>query len=192
VTVLLVALMLSKIVLSFAFAAAGTAKLADRAASRTMLTAFGVPARLTSWLAIALPLTEIVAAAGLLVPASAWSAGIGTTLLLLGFTAAIAYNLANGRRPNCNCFGQIQSGPIGAWTIGRNGILTVLAILVVAVGPGQAGAWSLFGASPMAILAVALSAVCAVSVGLNAVLLRNVNRQRREIRDLAAKKPVLP
>ena len=44
-------------------------------------------------------------------------------MLLSLFVIAIAANLLLGRRPDCNCFGQIKSTPIGWTTVVRNAVL---------------------------------------------------------------------
>jgi len=188
----LIALMIAKAVLASTFAAAGIAKLSGRAATREMLSAFGAPERLVPSLAILLPLAEIATALGLIVPPSAWAAGVASTLLLFGFTAVIAHNLLAGRRPSCNCFGQIQAAPIGAWTLARNGLLCVLAVLVVAVGRASAGAWSTFGASLFENLTIVLGMACAGSLGVNIALTLRLKRQRDELRALKAPKPAAP
>jgi hypothetical protein len=62
--------------------------------------------------------------AGALVPGSAatWG-GAGALALLAIFIFGIAVNMARGRRPDCHCFGQIHSAPVGWTTLVRNGCL---------------------------------------------------------------------
>src|SRR5262249_8779705 len=47
--------------------------------------------------------------------------------LLVIFTGAIGVNLARGRTPDCNCFGQLHAAPIGWSTVARNVALAVVA-----------------------------------------------------------------
>ena len=59
-----------------------------------------------------LPLVELVIAAAL-VPASIASIAAIAAIALLGvFVIAIVVNLARGRRPDCNCFGQVHGTTI--------------------------------------------------------------------------------
>ncbi len=55
----------------------------------------------------------------------------GALALLLIFIVAIAVNLAHNRRPECHCFGQIASAPIGRGMLLRNGVLALLAGMVL-------------------------------------------------------------
>lgn len=115
------------VVLAAVFAISGVAKLADRPQFRTALTELGVPAPLIMPTGAILPVVELVVALALLHSSSArWSA-LGAVGLLVLFTAVIAGNLIRGRKPQCHCFGQLHSGPIGVSTLVRNGLLTMLA-----------------------------------------------------------------
>src|ERR1700749_4848233 len=57
--------------------------------------------------------------------------------LLLIFIAGIVGALARGLTPDCNCFGQLSSSEIGWQTLARNGILVLVAALVVWKAPGS-------------------------------------------------------
>jgi methylamine dehydrogenase accessory protein MauD len=48
-------------------------------------------------------------------------------VLLLLFLAGIGLSLARGRRPDCRCFGQLHSEPVGRSTLARNGVLAAVA-----------------------------------------------------------------
>jgi uncharacterized membrane protein YphA (DoxX/SURF4 family) len=129
--------LLVRIALAAVFALAAAGKLADPARTRLTLAEFGVPGRLTPAGAIALPATELAAAA-LLVPAvtARWGALLALVLLLL-FACAVAHSLRQGRRPACNCFGALHSAPVGPATLVRNLGLAALAGFVAAAGPGE-------------------------------------------------------
>jgi peroxiredoxin len=60
-------------------------------------------------------------------------------VLLLLFVAGISYNLAQGRTPDCHCFGQFYSAPAGWPTLIRNLVLSALAGFVAWFGRGNAG-----------------------------------------------------
>ncbi len=151
--------------LAIVFVVAGVAKLADPSGSRQSLQAFGVPRSLIPSGAVALPILEIVLALGLLPSSTAWFASIGMVGLLASFVGGIAYNLARGRRPDCHCFGQLYSKPIGIGTLVRNGLLVMLAGMVVIAGQTGSGpsavAW-LLGLRPDTLLLGGAVAVLAV------------------------------
>lgn len=161
---LLIASLLVRLVLALVFAVAGFAKLAHPDNTREMLAGFGVPRGMLTVSAFALPLVELAVAVALIVPPAAYVGGLTALALLALFTGAILFNLARGRHPVCNCFGQIGAAPIGPLTLVRNGLLTGLALLVVAAGPDAAAIWRLdrlFGITPLTALAgaAALAAV---------------------------------
>jgi thiol-disulfide isomerase/thioredoxin len=125
-------ILICRLVLAVVFAVAAVAKLTDRADTRRAVVDFGVREPVAAWLAIGLPIAEL-AVAVLLLPASTAPAGaLGALLLLLLFSAAILFNLAHGREPECHCFGQLHSAPAGPRTLARNGLLAVVAALTLA------------------------------------------------------------
>jgi thiol-disulfide isomerase/thioredoxin len=78
-----------------------------------------------------------VAVALVLNPSARWG-GIGALALLLGFCAGISNAIVRGRTPDCNCFGQVHSAPVGPATLARNAVLAALAAILVWHGPGPA------------------------------------------------------
>jgi len=126
-----VIVLIARVVLVAVFAVAGLAKLADLAGSRKSLLDFGVPASLVSSGAVLLPVIELACAIALV--SSSWVrwGATGALVLLTTFTAAVAVNLARGRRPDCHCFGQVHAAPIGWSTVARNVMLALLAAFVV-------------------------------------------------------------
>jgi peroxiredoxin/uncharacterized membrane protein YphA (DoxX/SURF4 family) len=129
----------ARIVLAALFAVAGLTKLADRAGTRKSLAEFGLPAILVSPVTILLPLAELACAVALVPVSTAWWGAAGSLALLSLFTIAMAVSLARGQKPDCHCFGQLRSEPIGPATIVRNVLLAALAVLVVARGAGSVG-----------------------------------------------------
>ena len=127
-------LLIVRLLLAVVFLVAGLAKLADLAGSRQALRDFGVPARLANPFGVLLPLAELAVVVALLLPISAWWGGLGSLILLLLFVAGIGYNLAQGRQPECHCFGQLHSSPAGWPTLIRNVVLAALASVIVALG----------------------------------------------------------
>lgn len=127
-------LLSARLILSGLFAVAGVAKLTNLKVSQKTVADFGLPGWLANGLGSVLPFAELAVAISLLPARSAWWGGWGALVLLLAFITAIATNLAQGRKPDCQCFGQIQSKPIGWPTLARNGVLASFAGLVVLAG----------------------------------------------------------
>src|SRR5215217_4205922 len=139
-----VALLLARLLLAAVFMVAGAAKLADREGSRRALADFVVPSPLASPLAVLLPLAELAVATALIPAATAWWGAAGALVLLLLFVAAIAANLARGRKAEYHCFGQLHSELAGWKTLARNGVLAAVAGFVVwrgydGTGPSAVG-----------------------------------------------------
>jgi hypothetical protein len=130
-------------VLSGVLLVSGLAKALDRSGTRTALEAFGVPGAAAGYLAWALPRLEVVLGVALLVPSIAWWAGVAAAGLLAVFSAAIGLNLARGERPDCHCFGQLYSRPIGPGTLARNAGLIMITVALLAVSDRSAtGSWA--------------------------------------------------
>jgi len=123
--------LLARLLLAAIFLLAAVAKLRDREGSRDALREFGLPAALARPAAVLLPLAELAVAVLLLPAATARAAAAAALGLLCVFTAAIAVQLARGRKPDCRCFGQLQASPIGPRTLVRNAVFAVLASLVL-------------------------------------------------------------
>ena len=157
------ALLASRLLLAGVFLIAGVAKLADRPGSRQAVVAFGVPERLAGAVGVGLPATELVVGVALILNGSARFAALGALLLLAAFVGAIAVALRRGTEADCHCFGQLHSAPVGWRTLGRNGVLAVVAAFVVIVG------WRHPGLSATAWVA-RLSGGWAVALGLGVVL----------------------
>jgi peroxiredoxin/uncharacterized membrane protein YphA (DoxX/SURF4 family) len=127
----------ARILLVLVFATAGVTKLSDQSGSRKALLDFHVPARLVRRLGMILPLGELGTAAALLFQPSARFGAIAAGALLALFIAGIASAMARGEAPDCNCFGQISSSPVGPRTLIRNMSLAALALVVAIYGPGR-------------------------------------------------------
>src|SRR5215208_605593 len=113
------------------FAVAGVAKLADREGSRQAIVDFGVPSALAAPLGLLLPLAELAVGATLLPASTAWWGALGALALLSVFVVGISINLARGRKPDCHCFGQLHSAPVGWKTLARKAVLIAVAGFVL-------------------------------------------------------------
>ena len=168
------ALLLARLLLAAVFAVAGAAKLADLAGSRAAVEGFGVPERLARPIGTLLPFAELATAVLLLPAATARAGGIAALGLLLVFSAGIAASIARGEAPDCNCFGQIHSEPVGPKTLGRNFALAVVAGFVVATGddagPGLFEAIGDLSAGAAAAVAGGIVLVALLALGLSAYL----------------------
>jgi hypothetical protein len=91
-----------------------------------------------------LPLAEIVGG-GLVIAGYRW-ASVGAAVLLLGFTALLAWRLRHHDTAPCGCFGEVSARPVSSLSVGRNLVLLGAAI-VVAGGwdPGRHGASLVIG-----------------------------------------------
>ena len=132
-------LLVARLVLCGVLLAAAFGKFLDLSGSRQALLGFGIPERFARPAGVALPVVELLLAIGLLPIATAWWAALGTFLLMLAFIGGIAWNLSQGRTPDCHCFGQLHSEPAGPRTIVRNAALALIALFVVIAGWGDPG-----------------------------------------------------
>lgn len=129
-----------RVILFGVFGLAGVTKLADLAGSRKAMEGFGLPPGLAAPAGLALPLVELAIAVLLLPLATSWWAALAGLGLMLAFIGGIIVNLRQGRRPDCHCFGQLYSAPIGRETLVRDGIFAALAAVLVLAGPDNQGA----------------------------------------------------
>jgi methylamine dehydrogenase accessory protein MauD len=172
--------LIARALLATVFLVAGVGKLRERQEFRRAVAEFGVPDKMAAPIARVLPLGELAVAA-LLVPntTARWGAGAALTLLAL-FSTGIVVSLARGRKPNCHCFGQLHSSPIGWSTVTRNGILAAVAALLMWRGENvDVSAFALgagFAARPSIALAAALIAI--VIAAIEAWLLVNLMAQQ--------------
>ncbi|HXF40428.1 MAG TPA: MauE/DoxX family redox-associated membrane protein, partial [Blastocatellia bacterium] len=116
-------LLVARLVLALIFVVAGIAKAADLAGSRRAVRSFGIPEGLAAPLGLTLPFVEIVIAVALIPLNSAWVGAIAALAVLVSFVIGIAVNLARGNSPDCHCFGQLHSEPVGWSTLARNIVL---------------------------------------------------------------------
>lgn len=156
----------ARLLLAGVFTVAATAKLLDLNSSRQTVEAFGLPRRMARPLGTMLPFAELAVAAALLPQSSARYGAICAVVLLLVFSAGVAFALSQGRTPDCNCFGQVSSSQIGPRTLVRNGVLVVLAGFAAWQAPGSSlSSWTqdAHAANLVAGLAVLTAALLAVS-----------------------------
>lgn len=132
-------LLLFRILLAGIFALAGTTKLLDLDGSKRAMQDFGVPSGVAMPAAVLLSLVELAIAAFLLPIETSWYAAIAALVVLAIFVAQIGYQLSRGNAPDCHCFGQVYSEPIGRSSIVRNSVFAVPAVVLIASGRGAQG-----------------------------------------------------
>jgi peroxiredoxin len=132
-------LLAARLALAAVFLMAGVAKIVDPVGSRRAFREFGLSPALSRAMLAALPALELSVATVLIPAALAWYGALGALTLLTGFLIAIIIAMIRGRRPDCHCFGQVHSAPVGWRTLARNGFLMGCAGWLVARGRGQSG-----------------------------------------------------
>jgi len=133
------AVLLVRVVLAGVFGLAAITKLADLTGSKDAMRKFGLPNRLAAPAGVALPLIELTIAILLLPLPTAWWGALAGLILMLAFIVGIGYTLSQGRTPDCHCFGQVYSEPVGKSTLIRNGVFAALAAVLVLLGPDGQG-----------------------------------------------------
>ncbi|HUA03206.1 MAG TPA: MauE/DoxX family redox-associated membrane protein [Solirubrobacteraceae bacterium] len=128
------ALLVCRMGLAVVFVAAGASKLLDRGGTRSAAVDFGVSQRIAGPVAALLPVAEIAVGVALVPSFSARFGALGAALLLAAFTVAMVRSLARGQAPDCHCFGQVHSRPVGWGTVARNVALLGVAAFVAVAG----------------------------------------------------------
>lgn len=171
-------LLVIRILLAGVFFVAGLAKLADRAGLYQSMVDFGLPKRFARPFGLALPLAELTVGLLLMFNTTAWIGAIGTLSLLLSFIVGITYNLAKGRKPDCHCFGKLNSTPIGWDTVLRNSLLALLAAFIIWQGPGTLSPFTFFsGLSAFQLLGLSFAVLVIVAFVAQGWFIVNLLRQ---------------
>ncbi len=130
---------LSALALAVVFGVAGAAKLRDRGGAASTARGFGLPSPLAGFVGALLPVVELAVAILLVPPATRWWAAVAALALLAAFCSAVVVAIVRGVRPQCRCFGRLHASPVGWVTLARNGVLVLLAGIVVSAGPADPG-----------------------------------------------------
>jgi len=129
----------SRLLLAGVFLLAGVTKLFDRAGTGKALREFGLPAALAEPLAVLLPLAELAVVVILFAADLAWYGAAAALVLLTIFIVAMITAILRGRKPDCHCFGQLHSEPVGWSTLIRNVVLALVAVWILIEGRGAPG-----------------------------------------------------
>jgi peroxiredoxin/uncharacterized membrane protein YphA (DoxX/SURF4 family) len=132
-------LLLVRLFLFGVFVVAGVGKLLDLEGSEKAVRGFGVPDSISKPVSVFLPVVEIVIGVLLLFVGTSWIGAVLAFLLLAVFIVGMAVQMAQGNAPDCHCFGQIHSEPVGKWSLIRNIGFAILSLLIVSQGPANQG-----------------------------------------------------
>ena len=172
-------LLILRLALAAVFGIAGIAKLFDPAGSQKAAADFGVPSSLTSAVAYLLPAAELLIAVSLLFVQFSWFGAVGAAGMLLIFTAGMLVQLAKGNAPDCHCFGQIHSEPVGKASIARNIALLVLAAFLVLRGRNDQGINFLASNQDVMLFTIGLGVFVLLAVAV--VFLKRISEQQVQI-----------
>jgi thiol-disulfide isomerase/thioredoxin/uncharacterized membrane protein YphA (DoxX/SURF4 family) len=155
-------LLTSRLILAAIFLLAGCTKFVDPRGWRRAVRDFSVPGVLVVPVMVLLPLIEVSIGIALFPAALAWYGARAALALLTAFMLAVALAMIRGRKPDCHCFGQLHSAPVGWQTLARNAVLGGLAGWLAlrkpdALGPGLYDWYTTLGeeASKIALVAAA-------------------------------------
>ncbi len=129
-----VSLLIVRLALVAVFGVAGIAKLFDPAGSEKAFGDFGLPKFLARPMVYILPAFELAIAGMLLFVTTSWIGAVGAAGLFVIFTTGMLYQMAKGNAPDCHCFGQINSEPVGVTSVLRNVAFLILAAFLVLQG----------------------------------------------------------
>lgn len=172
-------LLLIRIFLFGVFALAGIGKLLDLEGSEKAVKGFGVPGELAKPLSVALPFVELAIAVLLLSTATSWIGAIAALLLLAVFIGGMIFQIAKGNAPDCHCFGQIHSEPVGKSSLIRNIGFAILSLFLAAQGSEGQGA-SLADSESGTMQTILILVVAVISVVI-AFYLKKVFEQQIQI-----------
>lgn len=134
-----VAILIVRLLLVAIFGLSGIAKLFDPEGSEKAFGDFGLPKFLQKPMVYLLPAFELAVAGTLLFVTTSWFGAIGAAGLFVIFTVGMLYQMAKGNAPDCHCFGQIRSEPVGVTSVLRNVAFLILAGFLVLQGQNTQG-----------------------------------------------------
>ena len=173
-------LLIIRLVLFAILAVAGIGKLLDREGSEKAVKAFGTPDPLVKTFAFLLPIAELIFGFCLLFVSFSWIGAAGALLLLVTFIGGMLIQMIKGEAPDCHCFGQIHSEPVGPESLMRNIAIAILPIILLVSGrPNQGFA---LGETNAAIASNVVLALVVVTVFIGAVYLRKLVKENTALK----------
>ncbi len=171
-----------RIFLAGVFFLAGIGKLLDLKGAEKAVKDFGVPESLAKPFGILLPVFEVFLAVLLLFVQVSWFGAIGTSLLLTAFIGGMLWQMKLGNAPDCHCFGQIHSEPVGKKSLLRNMAFAIFALILVVSGQEHQGfSMSEFSSGSFEIMQIIFGLII---IGFLCVLmfyLKNILEQQTQI-----------
>ena len=120
-------------------AVAGVGKLLDREGSEKAVRAFGTPDPFVKTFAFLIPVAELIFAFCFLSVGMSWVGAAGALLLMVTFIGGMLVQMIQGNAPDCHCFGQIHSEPVGPKSLIRNILIALLPIVLLVSGRSNQG-----------------------------------------------------
>ncbi len=174
-----VILLIIRLAMFAIFALAGIGKLMDLEGSEKAVKGFGVPDSLAKPIGIGLPIFELFLAFLFLFVTTSWFAAVLAVLLIAVFLGGMIYQIAQGNAPDCHCFGQIHSEPVGKSSLIRNGVFGLLALVLAVQGSDGQGASLADNNTGMASTVVLVLVLAALAVAV--FYLKRIFDQQMEI-----------
>ncbi|MFN2501266.1 MAG: MauE/DoxX family redox-associated membrane protein [Pyrinomonadaceae bacterium] len=172
-------LLMIRLALATVFGVAGLAKLFDPAGSEKAFNDFGVPGPLVRLMVYLLPAAELLIAGLLLFVQTSWYGAVGAAALFAAFTAGMLYQMAKGNTPDCHCFGQIHSEPIGVSSVLRNIALLILAAILVSQGRAGQGVFLVNSNQDVMQFVIGLAVVALLGIAI--FFLKQISDQQTQI-----------
>src|SRR5687767_8227579 len=134
-----VVLLIIRLVLFGILAVAGVGKLLDREGSEKAVKAFGTPDPFVRSFAFLIPIAELIFAFSILFVGMSWIGAVGALLLMVTFIGGMLVQMIQGNAPDCHCFGQIHSEPVGPKSLIRNFVIALLPLVLIVSGRENQG-----------------------------------------------------
>lgn len=123
---------LARVFLALIFLLSGTTKLLQGKQFAQVVKSYGLlPLPFSSIFALFLPWLELTNGLGLLVGLFTSFFTVLAITLFISFNIAVAIALRQGKKIDCNCFGNFQKTPISPVILLRNSIFIILAVAIL-------------------------------------------------------------
>lgn len=132
-------LLLLRLLFAGIFVLAGVAKFLDPEGSEKAFKEFGIPAPIAKPSSVLLSVAEVAIGLMFLSVDTAWYAAIAASALLLLFVGQMIYQMAKGNAPDCHCFGQLHSAPVGKVSLIRNVVFAAGSLFLFSRGAAGQG-----------------------------------------------------
>lgn len=133
------ALLIIRLALFGILSVAALGKFLDRKGSQDAVRAFGTPDALVTTFAVLIPIAELIFAFCLLFVSFSWIGAAGALLLMVTFIGGMLVQIIKGEAPDCHCFGQIHSEPVGPKSLIRNILIAILPVVLLVSGRANQG-----------------------------------------------------